>query len=394
MRTFRVALRVFWGHKAYLGAYLILLSIMGVFVTFGITSGANATAYEDETPKVAVIDRDGSAISQGITAFAARRGTLVWIDDTERALQDAAAQNLAAYVLVIPSGYGQDLMDAATAGADAPALDTVISYASASGSLMDQQVRQYLQSAYGFASTIASTQDEVVGLTDEAMGKSVEVMSVPVATTPVNARLAAYDAWSTYPLFAAITVLIAVLMKTFNASDLRKRELAAPTQSSSRSFQLFCACLVMGVLSWAWVCAVDLAFFGGEALAESSAQVAIMGLSMLVYAIVSVCCGFLLGQLSVSEQAANAVGNIFGMLFSFLGGAWLDFSLLGDATRAVAHFVPSYWENLAISGAASVTSLSVDKVMPLLGYIGIEALFAVAILAVALAVGRASMQES
>ena len=43
--------------------------------------------------------------------------------------------------------------------------------------------------------------------------------------------------------------------------------------------------------------------------------------SLLAYAVVATACGFFLGQLAVSENAANAIANIGGMILSFFGGA-------------------------------------------------------------------------
>ena len=61
--------------------------------------------------------------------------------------------------------------------------------------------------------------------------------------------------------------------------------------------------------------------------------------------------------------------------------------------RAAAHFVPSYWCVVAINGAGSLTDTSSGAVAPLMADIGVTLLFALVLIAVALALGRARMRE-
>jgi ABC-2 type transport system permease protein len=76
------------------------------------------------------------------------------------------------------------------------------------------------------------------------------------------------------------------------------------------------------------------------------------------------------------------------MVMSFLGGAWTGLSLLPDGLIAVAHFTPAYWVTRVVEGAAGMGQVTVQNVMPLVGDIGICALFGIATLLVGLVLGR------
>ena len=93
-------------------------------------------------------------------------------------------------------------------------------------------------------------------------------------------------------------------------------------------------------------------------------------------------------------MAANAVGNILGMVMSFLGGAWISINLLPDEVQVFSHFIPTYWYNDAVSQAVHLTEVTFDTIAPILGNIGIVALFAVALFAVALAAGRLRLKSA
>ena len=60
--------------------------------------------------------------------------------------------------------------------------------------------------------------------------------------------------------------------------------------------------------------------------------------------------GFALSSLGAREELLNGVGNLLGMLMTFLGGAWMPLSLMGSAVQTVAHFVPTYWVNACRAG--------------------------------------------
>ena len=79
---------------------------------------------------------------------------------------------------------------------------------------------------------------------------------------------------------------------------------------------------------------------------------------------------------------------------SFLSGVWVPTEWLPDAVVQVAKFTPGYWAAQAISGAYTATSMSADVIRPLLIDCGICVLFAVAIFAVAMAVGRTRARSS
>lgn len=52
---------------------------------------------------------------------------------------------------------------------------------------------------------------------------------------------------------------------------------------------------------------------------------------------------FCWGQLGCGESVSNTVGNITGMVLTFLGGTWISLDLMPEAVRVVATFTPVYW---------------------------------------------------
>lgn len=392
--TFSCALRILWAHRIYLLIYLVVMSLMGVFVASQSIPPSTDGSMPEAPAAVAVIDRDGSAVSRGLAAYLGREAELVEVADTQRALQDAVAQESVDCLLVVPPGYGDAPVEAARTGVEAPALESSLGTSGAAGLLAQIQAQGWLQAVYGFVDTLGATPEEAVELADQTTeaGAKASVAPVSKGTHTLQQRLAlrVYLAFSEYPIFAAATVCIAVLMRALNQRDVRERILVAPTRGFARSLQVFGACMLVSLVCWVWIGGLGLVLFGGELPRTDPEQVGVALLALLAYALFAGGVGFLLGQLGIGEEAANAIANIGGMVLSFLGGAWVGLDMMPPAVLDVARFTPSYWTVTAIDGSI----VELDSLGAALGAVGIVALFALAVVAAAVAVGRAKLREA
>lgn len=391
MPTFKTYMRILLAHRIYIVIYLIIISITGIAIGLSTASGSSQH-FAATSSRVAIIDHDDSRLSRALSAYVTKGNTLVPLAGDKKSVQDALAQDTVSYLLVIPKGWGHDLMVAAVNDGAAPALEASVSYRSGEGFLVDQEVRSYAQGLFGSAS-LGGSQGDAVRTTDKSWGKGIDVSTIGQRATPLPSSLLSAALFSSYPIFASVTVCIALLMKALNAKALHGRRVASPQSPRERNVALVAACVCIALIAWAWNFGLQVVLLGRDAIARSTAQLGIVGLALLAYSLVSAGVGFLVGQLGVSENAANAVANIFGMVLSVLGGAWADLSLLPDALVTVAHFTPFYWAYRAIEGASAMRVVSASSVLPLVGCVGVCMLFGIAILLVGIALGRARTRQ-
>ena len=316
MPTFKTYMRILLAHRIYIVIYLVIISITGIAIGLSTASGSSQH-FTATSSRVAIIDHDDSRLSRALSAHVAKGNTVVPLADNKKSVQDALAQDTVSYLLVIPKGWGHDLMVAAVNEGTAPALEASVSYRSGEGFLVDQEVRSYAQGLFGSAS-LGGSQSDVVHATDESWGKSIGVSTIGQRATPLPDSLLNSALFSSYPIFASVTVCIALLMKTLNAKALHGRRVASPQSPRERNMALVAACVCIALVAWAWNFGLQTAILGRSAITQSPAQLGIVGLALLAYSLVSASVGFLVGQLGFSENAANAVANIFGMALSFL----------------------------------------------------------------------------
>ena len=81
------------------------------------------------------------------------------------------------------------------------------------------------------------------------------------------------------------------------------------------------------------------------------------------------------------------VSNVLALGMSFLTGVFVPLEFLGEGIIRFAHFLPSYWYILGVRFIDSY--VTGDALTELWQYMGIQMLFAMAVLAVGLAYSRA-----
>ena len=395
MQVFKSALKIFFRHPIYIAVYAIALSFMAVFIGLGSVSNPQSE-FTAEHPNIAIIDHDGSDLSKGLSAFLGDHANIVEIEDSRLAMQNATAQNQAAYIAIIPEGFGENFISSIVDNKAVPVIETVVSYESISANMMNNLVDEYLNTAQLYiASDTAKIQSEIVEFTSSAMANSANVTTIQRSeSAPVSQQWSIYMMFASYTIMLSIIVCVGMVFAAFNQTDTRRRNISSPLSSLSMNLQIAAVCVVIALLIWAWISILGLAVFGKSLAGVDPIIIGLSLLSLLAFSVVSLAIGFLLGQLTTSDLALNAAGNITGLVFSFLGGIWVPIEFLGDGVKKVAHFLPTFYYNDAIDKAANLQEFSRVALTPIFTNMGITLLFAVAIFAIALAAGRLRIQSA
>ena len=393
MNVFELAAKIIVRHWNYLLIYTVALGAMSLLGSGALQVGHTGD-FENDAPKVAVIDRDDSDVSAALSAYALKDAVEVAVDDSTYALQDAAAKDAASYVLIIPAGFEKGLMEAAHDGGDAPELETVISYQGSRGSLMDQRVKAYVQSMYGFAaSDVAASPAEAASRATEACSNETPVEFLQVESKGLPTAYLNYASFSAYALFASAAIFVAVGLSSLRRPDVRRRLVAGPVPAGSYGLQVGLACAVTSAAIWAALAVAGLVVFAPLSAGASVASVAVVLAAQLSFALFGGAVGFLLWQLGTSENVANGVGNILGLACSFFSGAWIPLSIMGPGVRLAAAFTPFYWACDAMVLVGEAPQITSGLMCQVAGEVGITLAWAAVVALVGVAVGRARLRE-
>lgn len=384
MQVFRAALKAFFRHPIYLLIYVVLLSCMGVFMGMSMNDAPSDEYLE--RPRVAVVDRDGQELSQGLRAFVLDQGEAVEVHDSERALQDAIMQELASYIVIIPEGFSADFAHAAATGAKMPEVQVITSSQSVDVTMMDSLVDEYLGVARTYTTALPdASQSEVVARTNTAMAHTANVSVVQTTEAPpLSNAFLVYLQFEGYTILLSIAVCSAVVISRFGREEMHRRVAASPVPQLSVNLQIAAACLVIMLACWAFVCVLGLVAFGGRIVGVAAPVVAAALAALLCYSLFGLAFGFLVGQMTDNELVMNAVSNITGLVVSFLGGVWISLDLVGEPIVTIAKFTPVYYYNGAIK--AALDPVGGGFTSEALANMGIVCLFALVVFCVGLAI--------
>ena len=350
--------------------------------------------FRSPTP-VIVVDRDGSDLSRALTKHLGSRFDLVTgVGDDTYDLADAlsksnSAKGSADCVFFIPEGFEDDLVAAARAGEALPKLDVTYGAGTMTAALSSAEASRWISLA-GAAAALepAASNGDVAKAAEHAAAKraKVEIEQVKVDSTAA-ATLESYFNFGAYAIISSVIVSVGLVFSGMNEPERVRRMDAGPISERRRSLAVFAAAAVLTVCIWFVSSMMGVVGFAGAVAEVGVGRVCLALAATFALALTPLAVGFMLSSLGAREELLNGVGNLLGMLMTFLGGAWMPLSLMGSAVQTVAHFVPTYWVNDAIGKA-----LAADLTSTVLGDIacdlGVTVLFAVAIAAAGLALSR------
>ena len=400
MPVLKTAIKLIFRSPLYLVIYLGLFGVLGLFVS-GVTDNAPSemVVYEQAQRPVAVIDRDNSIVSQGVTDFIAERATIIELKDEKRVLQDAVAQNQTAYILIIPEGFGEEFVSAARSGQTVPELISIVSVESISGFWFDHEVSNYLS-----ALRISAAIDSDLAFSElveraELIASIKTPLEVIQATESVNRNslLPFFMNWSAYPLTMGIGILVALVFTSFQAGELKRRNGSAPISSTSMNIQITASGFVIVLMGWGFICLLSLLpVVGGlDIWINTPLAAALLALAALIYALIPLAIGFLLSQFGMNQLALNGFVNIVALAMMFLSGIMMGGSAYLDGMMlTIGRFMPAYWYSEALSAVTSAGEFSWSSLNQYFTCLGIMLLFSLAIFSVALFVGRLRVQTA
>lgn len=396
MSTFKTALRMALAHPLYLLIYTVFISLMGVFIAASVSwNSSQLTEYTPYDANVIVVDRDDSELSRALTKHLGSRFDLVeGVGDDTYDLADAlsksnSAKGSADCVFFIPAGFGEDLIESARAGEGLPKLDVVYGAGTMAAALSSAEASRWISLA---GATAALKPDApaagVATAAEQAAAKraEVEIEQVKVDSTAAS-TLEAYFNFSAYAIISSVIVSVGLVFSGMSEPERVRRMEAAPLSARQRSLAVFAAAAVLTVCIWFVSSMVGVVGFAAAVAEVGVGRVCLALSATFALACTPLAVGFALSSLGAREELLNGVGNLLGMLMTFLGGAWMPLSLMGPAVQTVAHFVPTYWVNDAI-GKALASDLTSAVLGDIACDLGVTVLFASAIAAVGLALAH------
>lgn len=385
MRVFKACLLVIRRRIVMFATYFVIF--IGLSILLSQFSGQDYTSvFEESRPAFTVINRDKETpYTKKMMDFLKEHGSYMPLEDNVEALQDAKFNEAVSYILIIPEGF----QDALEEEKPVKLLENKTK-SSASGYQMSSYVNQYWD-YIRMREMIEENpdQEKIADEVSEILSSSVRVEKRQyLKTQPISQGYHAQYQVAPYIILVICVLCITSIFLSFQRPDIRMRNLCGPLKPFTRLWQMGLGCACVGVVFWVILTAAGFLIYYDSVKEMDLRIIGLILLNsflMLLFAmVVSVLASLFVRDMNMQ----NAAANILALGLSFLGGAFVPISLMGESVLKFARCLPVCWYEECLNEIGGLTGFGMENLLPVWKCMGILLGFTIAVLCVTLAVNK------
>lgn len=364
--------------------YLAIFMTICIMVQL-MTKGEGMNQFEEESLKIAVIDRDGGKLAESIKDYLGEKHQLVNLEDNKKVIQENLFYRNVYYVVTIPEDFEQKYLK------EGERLVTTKVPGTFSAYYIDQQIDTFLNDFRILKSAGFST--------EEAVEETMRIGKLDTEVTMIDknghggqmAPHAYMFQFLPYLFLGVLCYIIGFVMIAYRKEDVRRRILCSSVSLRKQNAGLVAGYLVVGVIFWLICMLMPMILYGKEFLRDRNLMYYLVNSFVMV--LVALAISFVVGVLVESETIVNAATNVISLGMCFVCGVFVSMSVLSEGVRKAAHFLPVYWYetvNEIIGNNAQFTAAQSAAVWR---GIGIQMVFAVFFLSIGLVASKYKARE-
>lgn len=376
MPVFKAFFKVLKSQRASMSVYIgIFLIITLIYSGMG---GGNATAsFEESMTKVAFFNEDDSnEIVEGLKTYLAPHAEYVEIEDSAESIQDALFFRSVEYIIRIPKDFTEKLVS----GQETQLNCVAIPDSSASvyiGLLTDEYLntcKLYINNVNG----LSKQQIAEYALKDLSIQTEVKLESNNEKSGLIN-----YINYLAYAFLSIFIVGLSTIMNVFNKSSIKKRNSCSPMKQNNINLQILLGCIVFTLIVWGIMTGIGFIINSESVFTQRGIWFSI---NSLVLALCAASISFLIGIVIKDKKSNTFISNIVSLGLCFISGVFVPQSFLSEEVLKVACFNPVYWFVKANNGIDTVVNIA--STPSILEAIGIQIIFIIAIIMIALVISK------
>lgn len=391
MTVFKGYLKGALRQRSVILLYLLIFLGLGTLMTMSMDESGSGQ-YEAEQIRMAVIDRDHSALSEGLKAYLGQSQELVELEDKKEVLQEELYYGNIEYVLVIPEGFEaafteQTMNDSAeteaTSADGSAAADGLLEGTGRPGSTESYYAKElaegYLSGAALYLKVGYTAEEAADAMAEQ---ETTGVKAVYAEGSSEMSRLAGTFQYLPYVLTALSCYVIGFVMLDYQRPEIRARLAVSAVSFRKRLAMMLLAFLVIGAAFYTVSMLLVAAMSKGALFTDGN--LGYYALNTLTMVLVGLSIAFLVVHVAGTANGVNGLANVIALGMSFLCGVFIPDSMLSGSVRRIARFLPVYWyeQNNQILGThTELGQTLVNRLMT--GYLR-QLLFAAVVLVLAM----------
>lgn len=349
MQLFKVFFKILNKNKGQLIMYTVIYLSLALLMSSVMKEQAE-DEFTGVSLDIALENKDQGRLGAALEQYLGEHHKLQELPEGKAALQDAIYYEEIDYVLVIP----EDFSERFAAGDREGLLEGTAVPGSSSSYLAEHDMESFLKTADMYVSAGFALED-AAGFTMEDMEEKGRVEFLNQESGQLVSKGFYFFQFIPYVFVTMMILGVGVVIKTFQNKDLSARNKCSAVPYLQQSLQILLGCLVYMLGVYAVFMAMAGCNTGGYLFTP---QGILSAINALLFAVCALCVSWFAVQFAPNTAVLNAMSNVIGLGFSFLGGVFVSLDVMGDAARKIARFVPSYWYVAANQDIQKVTGFS------------------------------------
>ncbi len=356
MQVYKTFFKVMKQYRVGILLYIVINIVMLMMLI-------NSSTPQPETVEMTsygllVVDEDHSEFSEEFVGYLDEMHDLKEGTYTDDQIKDMLYYQSITEYIVIPKGFEDAFYEYVEAVKNHEASSDEITEkllkgtydeAMPRGLFVNMQMNQYLNSVADYLAE-GKTLDYASEKTKEALDPAAFVTMMKQEMPPAEISYTAF-LFLPYGILSIIFTCVLPVIISFNEKEKKNRTIVSSMKMNTRNIAL-----ILGAATLAIVVTIILVGFATAAdgakfiftkawwLSVANAFIYTLTTTMLLSMISTLPIGI---EKTVSGNTSAFITNIIGLSFSFLGGTFVDLTILGDNVAKVGRFIPNYWYSIA-----------------------------------------------
>ncbi|MDY2790980.1 MAG: ABC transporter permease [Lachnospiraceae bacterium] len=382
MQLFNTYFKFIYRKKSLILTYVLIFSGLSIAMMVVQNKSGGAESYVQKKVDIAIVDRDQSAVSKALTKYLEGQNTRKKIKDDEDSFKNELYWRNVNYILVIPDGFEQDVMQGKQNVLSAKKVRDAVETAYVEeeiGSFLNLYTL-YLNAGYSTENAVKKTKHDL------AQKASVTLEKRNDGRSERKNVGALYYQYLPYVMISVGILIVAAILVIFYQEDVKKRCICSSTSLKEQNKQLIFASLFSCFLLTAFFYLLGLVVTKGKLIGQ--VHFWFYGINAFCFMLVVLALSFLLANMVHTENGINGCSNVLSLALCFLGGIFVPYSIMPDAVVKAAHFIPTYWYTMALEEVAYMTKVTPEFLREFSMDVLVEVVFAFTMLSAGLLLSK------
>lgn len=334
--------------------------------------------YHAESLKIGIVDKSGGKLSQGLKSYLEHFHQVTMLDDNTAALQEKLFYRDVEYIIHIPSDFFDNCI---LEGRKLPVTKIPGSYTSF---YVDQQINSFLNNVRTYQAA-GFSEEEAANAAKTPVSADITLLD-NTGTAGITPAFVYYYRYIPYLFLAILCYVMGNIVSAFRKGDLPKRMCASSVSAHRQNMESLLAAATIAFALWGITIVVSLLLYHKTLIGHPGFIYYI--LNSLTMLLVALSISYLVGIVTTNQNMLSGIVNTISLGMCFLCGVFVPLEYMNVNVKTVAHFLPVYWYEKTNDMLAQFGNITGEVRTEILQAIGIQCVFALAFLCIAMAISK------